>query len=95
MEHIIENGFVMKTVPDAATALFRLLNGIADGVALPLKGSLFHRNADGQLYRNHSLYYGFAWVAGHVLDGFVFLLNVTVHRRHPIDVDFTYLLVLK
>ena len=80
------------TVPAAATALFRFLNGLVDGVALLLKGSLFHRNSSEQLYRNHGAYYAFAWIAGHVLDGFAFLLNVTFYRDNPINVDFTYVL---
>ena len=92
MDHIVENGFILNAVPAAATALFRFLNGLVDGVVLLLKGSLFHRNSSEQLYRNHGAYYAFAWIAGHVLDGFAFLLNITFYRANPIDVDFTYVL---
>ena len=95
MDAVIENPFVTRTVPTAATACFRALNGLTDGLVLLLRRTLFQRNADRMLYRRHTAWHLFARVAGRILDGFALLLNLTVYRRHPIDVDFTYVLAAR
>lgn len=94
-DDIVENRFVLRAVPAAATAAFRFLNGCVDGVVLLMKRTLFRRNASAKLYRNHSAYYLLSTVAGRVLDAFAFVLNHTVYRKRPIDVDFTYVLAAR
>ena len=95
LDHAVENPFVLKAVPACATAVFRFLNGMVDGVVLLFKRTLFHRNASQSLYRSHAGYRAFAWVGGHLLNGFAFLLNLTFYREHPINVDFTYVLAAR
>ena len=91
-DEAIENPVLMKAVPAAAGGAFTSLSGLMDGIVLFLKRGLFRRNSEHRLYPKHTVYYVFAFVAGHIMDAFAFLLNLTIYRHHPIDVDFTYVL---
>ena len=95
LDRIVDNPFVLRTIPGAATAFFRSLSGLTDAVALGLKRTLFHPNASSRLFQPHKAYYAFAFIAGHLLDGVAFILNLTLYRNNPIDVDFTYVLAAR
>ena len=95
LDHVIENRFAEEIVPKAAYRIFDTLNGAVDAFVCFMKKTLFHRNTPGGLYKKHSAYYHFAYIAGHILDAFAFLLNITFYRSHPIEVDFTYVLAAR
>ena len=95
LDHAVENKLVMRDIPKVGYGIFSVLNSFTDTLVLFLRKTLFRRNVPGRLYRKHSAYYTFAYIAGHVLDAFAFLLNITFYREHPIDVDFTYVLAAR
>ena len=94
LDNVLENPFFLRVVPAAATALMRCAAGAVDGLVLSLRKTLF-RSRTEHLHRKHSVYYAFAYVAGHILDAFVLLMNLTVYRSHPIRMDFVYVLAAR
>ena len=91
LDRFVENPFIMKVVPDAATALTRAAAGLTDGVVVLLKGGLFRSRSEHR-HRKHSVYYAFSNVMGRILNAFVLLLNLTLYRNRPIHIDFVYVL---
>ena len=55
----------------------------------------FFRSRTEHRHRKHWGYLIFANVAGRILDAFVFLLNLTFYRSHPIRIDFVYVLAAR
>ena len=94
VDHALENSFFMEFLPDAATAVARAASEAVDGAAQVLRRTAL-RASSAHEYRRHALYLAFANVAGHILDGFAVLLNLTVLRGNPIQVDFTYVLAAR
>ena len=91
VDHALENPLFMEFVPDAATAIARAASEAVDGAAQLLRTTVL-RASSAHDARKHWLYRGFANVVGHILDGFAVLLNLTVLRGNPIQVDFVYVL---
>ena len=94
MDHALENPLFMEGVPTAATAVARAVSEAVDGAAHLLRRTAL-RATHAHDFRKHWLYYGFAYLAGHILDAFAVLLNLTVLRGNPIQVDFTYVLAAR
>lgn len=94
VDHAVENRFFLNVVPDVVTAIMRCAAGMVDGLVLALRKTIFVSRTEHK-HRKHSVYYAFALVAGHILDAFVLLLNVTFYRTHPIKVDFVYVLAAR
>lgn len=94
VDHVIENPFFLKIVPDLATALTRIAAEAVDGIVLLMRKTILRRRSEHR-HRKHSVYYAFACVAGRILDAFALLLNLTICRNHPIEVDFVYVLAAR
>ena len=94
VDRIIENPLFLRWIPDACTALTRCAAALTDGIVLGMRKTIFRSRSEHR-HRKHWGYYIFANVAGHIMDAFVFLLNLTFYRSHPIRIDFVYVLAAR
>ena len=94
MDHVLENRLFLCWIPDACTALTRCAAELTDGAVLLLRNTLFRSRTEHR-HRKHWGYYVFSSVAGHMLNAFVFLLNLSFYRNHPIRIDFVYVLAAR
>jgi len=94
IDHILENRLFMHWIPDACTALTRFAACFTDGLVLIARNTIFRSRTENR-HRKHRAYYIFASIAGRILNAFVFLLNLTFYRSHPIRIDFVYVLAAR
>ena len=94
VDHALENPFLMETVPDAATVVARIASEAVDDAARLMRSTAL-RSSSAHSDRKHAAYRAFSHVVGSVLNGFAVLMNLTVLRGNPIQVDFTYVLAAR
>ncbi|MCQ2437964.1 MAG: complex I subunit 5 family protein [Clostridia bacterium] len=90
-DRILDNGFVLKTVPNAATAVMRVADNAADTAILLGKQTVFRKKVEG-IQKPHRLFYLNCRVFGTILNFFAMFYDLLTHKRHGVHVDYVYVL---